>query len=464
MSHIKRNLTASGIVLLSLGALLIGYYDRTRLELGQVAFSEAADPHVVVAQAEGLVASKVPRIPEANYFESLAELLKTKFVDPVTDDKKLVYGAIRGMVSSLNDPNSTYMDPEEFRVFNGERDGKYEGIGADMVLVSDSKEPAAGQGLGAPEDEESDAAGAVHIPRLVAAFVVPGGPADRAGVKAGDWVDGVDGKWVINSGPIRRLMQLQNLVQKGKATVLDYNRLRQELRLKSRSSMLPTRAKNRLTVGASGTVAVRWMRGATLLTTMIQKGKCSVADSLDAPGDGVLRIRFVPGEAGRLRQAVSQRSQIVLDLRGNVFGDFASMKECIAALAPTGTYGYVEREHGAKETALTIDAGSRRGPRLTLLVDAWTRGTAEVFALALSAKGVAKLSGTAMAGDRSITEVVTLPGGAGYTLVTGRYSVASAGGAHHPKRTAMITGRAGLDGPVEGERVASASNPQGRRA
>lgn len=465
MSHIKRNLNASGIVLLSLGALLFGYYDRTRQDLGQFSFAETADSGPVVAQAKGLVASDAPRLPEATYFESLAQLLKSKFVDPVTDDKKLVFGAIRGMVSSLNDPNSAYMDPEEFHSFTDARAGRYEGIGADMVLTSDSKAPAGSIGIDTENDSEVDSSGSVHIPRLVAAYVVPGGPADRAGVKAGDWVDGVDSKWVINSEPLRRLMQLQNLVQQGKAGVTEYNRLRQELRLKSRASMLPTRAKDRLTMGSSGKVTVRWMRGKTLLTTEIQKGTCAVQNTIDSTGDGPLRIRFIPGEAARLRRLAASKSQFVLDLRGNVAGDFASMKQCIAALAPAGSYGFVEREHGTKETPLMIEEGNRRGPKLTLLVDSWTRNAAEVFALALSAKGIAKLTGTAMAGDRSITEVVALPGGAGYTLVTGRFSVArSVGGAHHGKHTAMASDDAGMGRALDGERVAFVGETKGRRA
>jgi len=61
----------------------------------------------------------------------------------------------------------------------------------------------------------------------------------------------------------------------------------------------------------------------------------------------------------------------------------------------------------------------------------------EVFALALSSKGRAKLSGAAMAGDRSISEVVALPDGGGYTLVKGRYSATAVKKAPRPKRTAL---------------------------
>jgi C-terminal processing protease CtpA/Prc len=56
-----------------------------------------------------------------------------------------------------------------------------------------------------------------------------------------------------------------------------------------------------------------------------------------------------------------------------------------------------------------------------LLTDRTTCGAAEIFALALSSKGLAKLSGGEMGGDRDIYDIVELPDGTGYTLVTSRF-------------------------------------------
>ena len=436
MSHITRSFIASGAVLLSVGVVLGGNLRRSQVDQGAIpSVGQIASPSG--SEAGDLLASKGNQIPEVNYYESVAELLKSEYVDPVTDDGKLVAGAIKGMVASLNDPNCTFMDPKEFKAFTNARTGNYEGIGAEMILTTDPQDKPQPNAASDDEDPVADPTGGIRIPRLVVALVVPGGPADRAGVKVGDWVDSLDGKWVVNGAPFRRLAQLQLRVQKGKATVQDLNHLRQELRLKARASTIPGRAKDKLTIGTSGSVSVKWMRGQTLFTTQIDKESCRLPNILGGSTDGPVRLRFVPGEAARLKQAVAHKAQVVLDLRGNVMGDFKSMKDCLAVVAPPGSYGFVEREQVPREAPMDIKEGNPRAPQISLLVDSSTRNAAEIFALALSAKGRAKLSGTAMAGDRSITEVVALPDGGGYTLVKGRFSITHAKSASRPRRTAF---------------------------
>lgn len=50
------------------------------------------------------------------------------------DRTKMFYGAIEGMVKSLGDPYTVFMDPEETKKFADELDGTFEGIGAPVGL------------------------------------------------------------------------------------------------------------------------------------------------------------------------------------------------------------------------------------------------------------------------------------------------------------------------------------------
>ncbi len=431
MSHIKRSLVSSGVVLLCVGAVWAGNHRRTWVDTGGGQDIGQIDSATGSASAEDWVAANGPvTISETRYFKEVADILKYKYVDPVTDDQKLVDGAIRGMIVSLNDPNSIYMDADEFRAFCNARVGKYEGIGAELVLSLGSGSAA---GLQSGDDALADPTD-IRIPKLLVALVVPGGPADQAGVKVGDVVDEVDGKWVINAAPLQKLRSLQTQVQKGKAPASALNKLRQELREKTKASMLPARAKDRLMIGAKGTISVKWMRNGTILATNIAKGRCE----LPAEAAGDLRLRFVPGAASKLQSAIRGRTSVTIDLRGNVMGDMQSMRQCLALLAPAGTYGYVTREQGDGVTPLALASGNPKPPKTTLLVDSNTRNVAEIFALALSSKGLAKLSGTAMAGDRTVCEVVGLQGGGGYTLATGKFTTTKPAKAKiKPKKVAM---------------------------
>lgn len=62
-------------------------------------------------------------------------LLENDFIDiiDVTDETR-VYGAITGMVDSLGDPYTAFMDPEESEAFNQSLNSELEGIGAELTV------------------------------------------------------------------------------------------------------------------------------------------------------------------------------------------------------------------------------------------------------------------------------------------------------------------------------------------
>jgi carboxyl-terminal processing protease len=58
-----------------------------------------------------------------------------KYVDEnKLDPQKMVYGAIKGMIGSLGDPYSGFMDPQEAKNFNTDLEGSFEGIGAELGM------------------------------------------------------------------------------------------------------------------------------------------------------------------------------------------------------------------------------------------------------------------------------------------------------------------------------------------
>ena len=55
------------------------------------------------------------------------------------DERDLVDAAVEGMLSSLDDPYSTYMDEENAATFHETVDGSYVGIGITIAMNSDKK-------------------------------------------------------------------------------------------------------------------------------------------------------------------------------------------------------------------------------------------------------------------------------------------------------------------------------------
>jgi len=125
--------------------------------VGAVAFVPAATASL--AQVD------VNSYREIDQFVSVLERVKAEYVDQV-DDATLIRGAIDGMLNSL-DPHSSYMDEAGFRSLMTTTEGNYGGLGLTVTM----------------ED------GAVKV---IAA--TRGTPADRAGVKTGDFITHIDGR------------------------------------------------------------------------------------------------------------------------------------------------------------------------------------------------------------------------------------------------------------------------------
>jgi hypothetical protein len=98
----------------------------------------------------------------------------------------------------------------------------------------------------------------------------------------------------------------------------------------------------------------------------------------------------------------------VLDLRGNPGGAIEQAQEVAAALGISGPFAW-ERSKGGAERRLHVpeDRAAYRGP-LALVVDAHTRGVAEVFAAAAQDRARGPLVGARTAGEASSQALVEL--------------------------------------------------------
>lgn len=110
-----------------------------------------------------LAAVEVDTYRELDQFMSVFERVRAEYVEKV-DDQTLIRGAIDGMLASL-DPHSSYLDMRAYKNLRAQTDGSYGGLGLTVSL----------------ED------GAVKV-------ITPteDSPADRAGIKAGDYITHLD--------------------------------------------------------------------------------------------------------------------------------------------------------------------------------------------------------------------------------------------------------------------------------
>ena len=417
MSNTTKSIVSATGVIVCIATIIVGFRTRQQVDIGASQIASTGVP------LDRMVASRTNdiNVPAGDYFYELSQKLKELYVEPISDDNKLVSGAVRGMVASLGDPQSLFYDKTQFEAFLNAREGKFEGIGADFALVTGPKSVQAevahdGGEAGSPEEA---IATANDIPRLQVVSVVPGGPADRAKVEVGDIVSSVDGHWVINSQVIRKFRDAQKRFLAKKMPLSELNVMRQEIRAKVDKALMPLRARDLLFIGKTGSVSVVWERGTVIRTTKIAKAVASMPGFKES-GREIL-LPFIPTSADNLKHAIAGKSSISIDLRNNTLGDIGSMKSCLEVLLPKGQYGTFSTYRHDKPTPLTIYKGNSHPPKITLITDKSTRGAAEIFALALSSSGYATLTGSEMGGDRDSRVIVRLPDGSGYTLVTSVY-------------------------------------------
>ena len=123
---------------------------------------------LVPATTAALAAVDVTTYRELDAFMAVFERVRADYVEKV-DDKKLIKGAIDGMLASL-DPHSSYLDARDFNQMRIQTDGNYGGLGLTVTM-----EDGAVKVIAPTEDS----------------------PGFRAGIKAGDYITHLNGSLIF---------------------------------------------------------------------------------------------------------------------------------------------------------------------------------------------------------------------------------------------------------------------------
>ncbi|MFQ6058900.1 MAG: S41 family peptidase [Anaerolineae bacterium] len=121
------------------------------------------------AQGRPLVAAGEPE--QFGVFWEAWRIIQREFYGQVPTAQEMTYGAIRGVIKTLDDPNTVFMDPRMSELQRTDLRGKFEGIGA-VVTMEDGQ--------------------------LVVVAPMEGQPAQKAGIRAGDIIIKVDDHEIVD--------------------------------------------------------------------------------------------------------------------------------------------------------------------------------------------------------------------------------------------------------------------------
>ncbi|HZG49726.1 MAG TPA: S41 family peptidase [Thermoleophilaceae bacterium] len=290
------------------------------------------------------------------------------------DDEDLDDASLKGIVQALEDPFSHYLTPKEARAFNESVRGEFEGVGMNV---------------------EEDRRG------LKVLRVFDGSPADRAGVKRGDFIVAVDGRSIAGVNSEVATARIKGPA--GTAVELEV-----------------------FTPGAEQTRTVRAERErieipVTTARLVEREGtKLGLAELLG----------FSSGAHGLLRRELDRLLErgaegIVLDLRGNGGGLLSEAVLVASNFIEDGRIVSVrgrarpERVQEAEGDAIDADIP------VVVLVDGGSASASEIVAGALRDRGRATVVGTRTFGKGLVQEVESLSNGGVLDLTVANYYLPS---------------------------------------
>lgn len=342
-------------------------------------------------------------------FLQVYRLVQQNYVDNLPEERKLAHGAVRAMLADLNDPNSRFLEPDERVALDNEARGRFEGIGSALSVIGHKRD------------------GYTEF-KITVVAPLPGSPAQQAGVKAGDVVTKIDGKYVLGADPFVQANKILKRVQARDADEEELEKAVEVAQARIKNSITLGAAQKKLTLGKNQKLTLTLQRPGVLapltleMTTALTEVAPVTAKALPGQVAYVKLAAFTETAPAAFKAALSnlpKQGGLILDLRGNPGGLLGPVKEIASQLTRGGTL-YVEVGPGNKRKGFVLPAANRAARPTVVLVDPGTASSAEVLAGALRDKKIGVLVGTKTFGDALVQTLYPLPDGSAFTLTTGK--------------------------------------------
>ncbi len=316
---------------------------------------------------QGMVQAKPDTYDDLKMFTQALELIKRNYVEN-PDTRELIFGALKGMVSSL-DPHSSFMPPKAYKEMDMDIRGEFQGVGIQIGMKNS---------------------------QLTVIAPIEGTPADRAGIAAGDKIIKIDDEWTKD-------MTIEDAVDKMRG---------------------PKGTSVRLMILREG-----WDKPKefTIVRDVI-KVQSVKARMLDNEIGYIKIIQFQAQTVDELEAALKRLEakgvkKLVIDLRNDPGGLLESSVEVSSMFLPKNKLVvYIQgRNASDRKDFLSTGPDSYRQYPMVVLVNAGSASASEIVAGAMQDSKRAVIVGTQTFGKGSVQTVFPLEGGAGLRLTTAKY-------------------------------------------
>ncbi|MCI7478074.1 MAG: S41 family peptidase [Selenomonadales bacterium] len=294
------------------------------------------------------------------------QFVERKYVNDVDTDT-IINGAISGMVGSLGDPHSLYMDVEKYEKLKSQTEGSFGGVGIVMSFQEKNK--------------------------VMVSSVLEESPAQSAGILAGDQIMAVDGVSVTDYQPEETAAHIRG--KEGTEVVLTIHREGAE------DKDYSITRSNILFKTAAG--------------EMIP----------EHPNVGYIRIAsFSENTAKEFKEnydklATEGMKGLIIDLRSNPGGLVTSCVDIANMVVPKGDVVSIIDKSGKKEVYVS-ELEETKYP-IVVLIDENSASASEILAGALQDTGAATLVGNKSFGKGSVQIVLPLLAGDAVKMTIAKY-------------------------------------------
>jgi carboxyl-terminal processing protease len=307
---------------------------------------------------------------ELKVFTDVLALVQRDYVKEV-DSKQMVEGAIKGMLSTL-DPHSGYLDRDFYQDLQVQTKGEFGGLGIEITIRD---------GL------------------LVVVSPMEGSPAEKAGIRSGDAIVKIEGKFTKEFSLVDAIKRLRgpkgspitiSVFRKGTSDLLDFTLVRDKIAVRS--------VRSRYLQDGFG-----YIRLSQFMETSADDIKKSLVRLTEASPDKkmkglILDMRNNPG--GLLTQAI---------LIGDLFLD-------------DGVIVYTDgRDKEQRQKFFARPKGTEPNYPIVVLVNGGSASAAEIVSGALKDHGRALIVGSQTFGKGSVQTITPLENGGAVTLTTALY-------------------------------------------
>lgn len=317
-------------------------------------------------RTDGTAAATTIDRSDFTQFWQVWNTIKERYAYQPVDETKLYYGAIAGLVESLNDPHSLYLPPTEAKEFAQDLAGEFEGIGAEIDVREN---------------------------QLIILAPLAGSPAEKAGLKARDAILLIDDKETAGLPVYEAVKKIRG----PKGT---------QVKLLIRTGETAPRVVT-ITRATINVPTVTWeMKANNVAYIRIS----SFNEKTDTEFDKAVR------------EVTAKKSRaVVLDLRSNPGG---YLDRSIMVASEWLKSGVVVRERFVDNQVNEYQAKGRArlaGLPTVVLVDGGSASGAEIVAGALQDNGVAKLVGTKTYGKGSVQDFQEYADGSALKLTVAKW-------------------------------------------